>query len=378
MVLVVVLLAIAFISVLAIILLRKAGGGRFPWLQFYMKGRESGFVFHEINLLRRVAVEAKLENPTALFWSMKQLDRSIKGTIISYRARSQEQDPEYNLLLAKLFELRKRVEFDQPKYKLGIKSSRKLIPNQHLRITLPGLGPFGSTIVENLTRYMAVSYPNGPKLPDGFSWKNQKIGVYFWRAQDAGYFFQTKVLEDFFDRKYPILHVLHSDNLIRAQKRNSIRVEADLPAELFPLRSIDHSSEMPEEARGLRCRLVDLSEGGVALMIGGKAKAGLPIKVQFMLGDGQVVLSGIVKGVNFDQTRNRSLLHVQASPPSATVRNRILAYVYNLFGEREIATTGRKPDAQARDRKPEGIVLKADPPQDKAAEDKSLPDIPEE
>ncbi len=250
MIFIVILLAIAFIAVLALILLRRAGGGRFPWLQFYLKGREAGFVFREINLLRRVSIEAKLENPTALFWSMKQLDRAIKGIIITYRARSQEQEPEYNLLLSKLFELRKRVEFDQPKYKLGIKSSRKLTPKQHLRITLPGLGPFGAIIVENLTRYMAISHPQGPKLPDGFSWKNQKIGVYFWRAEDAGYFFQTKVMEDFIDKKYPILHVAHSDNLIRTQKRNSVRVETDMPAELFPLKSIDAASEAPRGGAG--------------------------------------------------------------------------------------------------------------------------------
>ncbi len=101
---------------------------------------------------------------------------------------------------------------------------------------------------------MAVSHPQGPKLPDGFSWKNQKVGVYLWRAEDAGYFFQTKVLEDFIDRKYPILHVAHSDNLVRTQKRNSVRVETDMPAELFPLKSIDQSSEVPEQSRGLRCR----------------------------------------------------------------------------------------------------------------------------
>ena len=367
MVFVVILLALAFISVLGLILLRRAGGGRFPWLQFYMRGREAGFVFHEINLLRRVAVEAKLENPPMLFWSMKQLDRSIKGIIIKYRARSQEQEPEYNRLLGKLFELRKRVEFDQPKYKLGIKSSRKLLPKQHLRLTLPGIGPFGSMIVENLNRYMAISYPQGPKLPDGFSWKNQKIGVYFWRAEDAGYFCQTKVLEDFYDKKYPILHVAHSDNLIRAQKRNSLRVETDLPAELYPIKSIDESNELPEEARGLRCRLADLSEGGAAILIGGKAKVGLPIKVQFSLGENALVMCGVVKGINFDVKKNRSLLHMQASPPSVTMRNRILIYVYNLFGERETIVAGRKPDAQAKDRKPEGIMLKATPPAGKPA-----------
>ncbi len=250
MVILVVLLALAFLAVLAVILLRRAGGGRFPWLQFYMKGRESGFLFHEINLLRRVAIESKLENPTALFWSMKQLDRALKGTIIRYRARSQEQDPEYNHLLSKLFELRKRVEFDQPKYKMGIKSSRKLMPKQSLRITLPGLGPFLAIVVENLSRYMAVSRPQGPNLPDGFSWKNQKVGIYLWRSEDAGYFFQTKVLEDFIDRKYPIIHIAHSDNLVRTQKRNSLRVETDMTAELFPLKTIDQATEVPEQSRG--------------------------------------------------------------------------------------------------------------------------------
>lgn len=339
----IILLAILLLAILSVLLLRRAGGGRFPWLQFYLKGRESGFLFREINLLRKVAVDARLENPTALFWSIKQLDRSIKGIIIKYRAKNQESDPQYNALLEKLFELRKRVEFELPKYKMGIKSSRKIMKNQRVRITLPGLGPFTSMIVENLPRYMAVSYPEGPKLPEGFSWRNQRIGVYFWRPEDAGYFFQTKVLEDYFERQYPILHVLHSDNLIRSQKRSSIRVETDLSAELYPLRTIDEGNEDAEHAKGLRCRVVDLSEGGAAILIGGKAKIGLPIKFQFSITDNLIIMVGVVKGVNFDSKKNRSLLHIQAVPPSVTMRNRILIYVYNLFAERETIVVRKPP-----------------------------------
>ncbi len=339
----IILLVIVFLALLSVLLLRRAGGGRFPWMQFYLKGRESGFTFREINLLRRVAVEAKLENPTALFWSIKQLDRSMKGIIIKYRSRDQEQNPEYNTLLAKLFDLRKRVEFDLPKYRMGIKSSRKLTKGQRIRVTLPGLGPFNSMVVENLPRYMACSHPQGPKLPLGFSWKNQKIGIYFWRPEDAGYYFQAKVLDDFIDKQYPILHILHSDNLIRSQKRQSIRVETDLPAELYPLRSIDEANEETEHARGLRCRIADLSEGGAAILIGGKAKVGLPIKFQFTITESLIVMAGVVKGVNFEQKRNRSLVHVQALPPSIGVRNRLLIYVYNLFAERETLVLKKPP-----------------------------------
>jgi hypothetical protein len=348
MAVVIILLALAFSAVLVFILLRRAGGGRFPWMQFYLKGRESGFVFWEINLLRRVAVEARLENPTALFWSIKQLDRSIKGIIIKYRSRGQEQDPVYNALLAKLFELRKRVEFDQPKYKLGIKSSRKISAKQVMRVTLPGLGPFRCMVVENLPRYLAVSRPQGPKLPDDFSWKNQKVGLYFWRGEDAGYYFQTKVLEDFIDRQYPILHILHSDNLVRTQKRQSVRVETDLPAELYPLKSIDEANENPEEGKGLRCMLADLSEDGFSVVIGGKARVGLPLKVLFSIGEALIPMSGVVKGLNYDQKKNRSQLHVQATNPSLALRNRILVYVYNLFGERGSQGPGLKPEARGR------------------------------
>jgi len=145
-------------------------------------------------------------------------------------------------------------------------------------------------------------------------------------------------------------------------------VETDLPAELYPLKSIGQSSEMPEEARGLKCRLVDLSEGGVAIMIGGKARVGLPVKAQFTLGETVTVMSGVVKGLNFDQKKNRSLLHLQATPPSSTMRNRILIYVYNLFEERETLTDKRKPAAPVRPAT-EGIVLKASPPTNSPATD---------
>ena len=342
----IVLGGVALLVVVGLILIRRAGGGKFPWLQFYIRGRESGFALHEINLIRRVAVEARLEDPTALFWSVKQLDRAIKGFIIKYRSRGEEEGTEYNLLLAKLFELRKKVEFDLPKYKLGVKSTRKLMKGQVLRITLPGAGPFVSKLIENPVRYMALEYPRGPRLPDGFSWKAQKIGVYFWRAEDAGYFFQTRVLEDHSDKKYPILWIAHTDNLVRTQKRQDVRVETDLSAELFPLRSVAESNETTETARGLRCRAVDLSEGGVAVLIGGKAKVGLPVKVQFTLGDTPVVICGVVKGLNYDQKKNRSLLHVQSSQPSTAMANRILIYVFNLFGEREAAPSGRQPGSK--------------------------------
>ena len=67
----IVILLVAFVLVVAAyILVLRAGGFSFPWIQFYVRGKESGFSFGEVNLLRRVAIANKLKNPTSLFWSV--------------------------------------------------------------------------------------------------------------------------------------------------------------------------------------------------------------------------------------------------------------------------------------------------------------------
>lgn len=325
--------------------LRRAGGGSFPWIHFYTKGKESGFSLREINLLRKVAVQNRLENPISLFWSIKQLDRSIKGMLIKFRSEGKENEENSIRFISKLFDFRKKVELSLPKYTLGLKTTRKIATHQRLKITLPGVGTYNASVVENLRRYMAISYPEGPKLPPGASWKNQRINVYFWRADDAGYVFESKVLDDFIEQQYPILHISHSDNIIRSQKRRSVRIEVRRPAFLYPLSSISAASEAQESNSGLRCRLIDISEDGAAALVGGRAKVGLAVKLQFKLTDSTLVMCGVVKGVTFNQKKNQSVLHIQAVPLSPRQRNRILSYVYNIFQEREPKTKGRKVPA---------------------------------
>ncbi len=329
-------LVILFIlTVTLIIILRRAGGGSFPWFHFYAKGKEAGFSFKEVNLLRKVAVENRLSNPTSLFWSVKLLDRSIRGMIIRFHAEGVLDDEANVYFLSKLFEFRKTVEMNLPKYKIGLKSTRKISARQHLKITLPGIGVYFSQVVENQRRYIAISYPEGPKLPPGFEFKGQRLTIYFWRQEDAGYVFESRVLEDFMDKKYPLLYISHSDSLIRSQKRRSVRVPINQPAYLFPLKHINQANEEIEKTRGLRCRLQDLSEDGAAVYIGGRAKVGLSVKLQFKLSDSTIIMNGVVKGVNFHQKKNSSVIHIQAIPPSKRMTNRILAYVYNIFGERD-------------------------------------------
>lgn len=329
-VLLAVLFLLGFIAWLA-----TNGGLGFPWLRFYMKGKESGFKVAEINVLRKAAVEAEMENPVSIFSSIRVLDRTIRSLLLRFRARQKMEDPGTNQFISDIFEFRKRVEFNLPRYRNGIKTSRELMGGQRIRLTLPGGSVFHSQVVENLRKYMAVAYPVGKSMPPGFTWKNQRVNVYFWRSEDAGYYFESKVLDDFLNRKFPILYLAHSDTLIRSQKRGSVRVETDLPCQIFHLQNIQQASEQQETVAGYKARLVDLSEDGFALLVGGKAKVGLAIKTQFDLGDQTVAMSGTIRGITFDEKKNRSVLHIQAVPPSDRTRNTILTFVYDIFDERK-------------------------------------------
>ena len=61
----IILLLLAAIVVAIFVYLRIAGHGSFPWIQFYTKGKESGFSFREVGLLRKIAIETQIENPTS-------------------------------------------------------------------------------------------------------------------------------------------------------------------------------------------------------------------------------------------------------------------------------------------------------------------------
>jgi c-di-GMP-binding flagellar brake protein YcgR len=320
-------------------MVQRGGGFGFPWIEFYVRGKESGFKFREIHLLRKVAVENRLKDPASLYWSERQLDRCLRGTIIRFRAKGLMKDPKSVEFLSKLFDFRKQVEFSLPKYRIGLRSSRNILTGQRIKIPFPGMGLYESQVVENMRKYLAIAYPQGKALPPGFSWQGQKINVHFWRAEDAGYYFESKVLGDYLDRKFPILHIGHSDNLVRNQKRGSIRIALSCGAGLYPLKTIDQANEVVESMPGYRGKMLDLSEDGFAVVVGGKAKAGLPVKLQFHLNDSPIVMCGIVKGVTFNQKNNQSILHGQAVKPSDVMKIDILTYVYGIFREPD----GKKP-----------------------------------
>jgi c-di-GMP-binding flagellar brake protein YcgR len=172
------------------------------------------------------------------------------------------------------------------------------------------------------------------KLPPHFSWQGMRISVYFWRNDDAGYVFDTDILDEVYSKGHASQKIGHADRLIRTQKRKSIRVKMHKSAFLYLLLG-DEDPGRIEVNPGLKCFLEDLSDTGCAVTIGGKAAVHLRVKIQFSLDNQAVAISGTVRSIEFKEETNRSLLHIEADPLPLETRNHILGQVFGMLPEEE-------------------------------------------
>jgi c-di-GMP-binding flagellar brake protein YcgR len=318
------------------------------WLQFYAKGKDAGFSFKEIELLRRLAIKSNLAEPSALFWSQNQLDLCIRSLVRSSRLAGSEKDADTQEFLSKLYDYRKKIEMEKPKVKNGISSSLQIGESQTLRLLLNGAGVFKSQVIKNIGPYLTIARPSSVNLPQGFPWIGQRVSVYFWREDDAGYVFDTDVLDEVYSKGRAALKLAHSESLFRTQKRKSVRIKTHKPAYLY-LIGDEEDAEKIEVKPGLKCIIEDLSDSGCAVTIGGKAKPGIRVKLQFALEGAPLVMSGTVRSSEYREESNRSLLHIEADPLEMETRNHILGEVFGMLSDDEEPLPFRVLDEEIKD-----------------------------
>ena len=332
------------------------GGGN--WVQFFAQGKDVGFSFKEIELLRQLAVKCELEEPASLFYSQSQLDKCIRSMVRGMRMSGESEDQGTHDFLSKLYDYRKKIEMNKPKIKHGISNSRQIMDGQMLQIQVSGTKVFKSQVVKNTNQYLTISRPVSSKNNSSSAWQGTKVSVYFSREGDAGYVFDTVVQDEVFSKGISSLKVAHSDSLFRTQKRKSIRIKLHKAAFLY-LVPEDEPPHKLELVPGLKCFLEDLSDTGCAVTVAGKTDPGLRVKVQFALDNAPVCMTGTIRSTSFREDTGRSRLHIEAYTLPLETRNRILGEVFGVVPEEdddelpfrvlddEAAGIGPKPLAQA-------------------------------
>ncbi|MDR1862871.1 MAG: PilZ domain-containing protein [Treponema sp.] len=325
------------------------------WFRFYAKGKEAGFSFKEIEMLRSLAVKSGLEDPLSLFYSQNQLDLCIRAMVRGMRLSGGGDEQGSQDFLSRLYDYRQQIAIDEPEVKNDISDSRQIGGGQALRVLVPGSGVYKSRVIKNTNQYITISRPSGNTPASGtLSWGGLKISVYFWREDDAGYVFDSEVLDEVYSKGLASLKIAHAETLFRTQERKSVRVKIHKSAFLYLLAD-DEEADKLEVNPGLKCFLEDLSDTGCAVTVGGKAENGLRIKVQFAMNNAPIVMGGTVRHAEYTEEDNRSLLHIEADPLPTEIRNHILGEVFGMLPEKEEDLPFRLLDEEAS-----GMVLAED------------------
>jgi c-di-GMP-binding flagellar brake protein YcgR len=221
---------------------------------------------------------------------------------------------------------------DAAEVKTRISNSHQISEGQILKVLVAGTGVYRSEVIKNTASYLTISRPSNNKPSASMHWYGLKISIYFWREDDAGYVFDTEILDEVFSKGISSLKVEHNDSLFRTQKRKSMRVKFQKPAFLYLVNDSDNPHKL-ETSAGLRCMLDDISDTGCAFRINGQASVGLRLKVQFSIDRIPICMPATVRSVDYFQEMNVSLVRMEADPLPIMTRNRILCEVFDLLPE---------------------------------------------
>ena len=301
-------------------------------INFFVTGLDAGFSIADLALLWQTAELCNLEQPTSLFYSLPALTKCM--TQISNQT-SAEGGQKNQVLMSKLFDYRTKIQ-NEADDKKGLSSTRYLDKGQPIRIILPGKGVFSSEIVNNGNQ-IVINVPKQKNLIpySGEDWVGKVISVYLWRKGDARYVFDTTVTQAGLFLGKSSLFLNHSSNLVRTQKRKSVRVKCEIYGMLYIIKKDSVDINAIETQNGFRCLIEDISESGALIRIGGKGAQNVKIKLQYNINNRLVLMVGVIRTVEYNPEKNQSLLHFECTHIETSMRNEVLKFVYNMLPENE-------------------------------------------
>ena len=315
-------------------------------MQFFSKGREAGFSNKDLEQIRRIVQNCNIADPPGIFKSQAQFEIVVRSMVNTVQLSGESRDPEIQYFLSKLFDYFNKIGMEASENITRISTSRQISEGQALRILVTGTGVFKSEVVKNAGNSLTISRPVSTKSNSAIQWQGAKISVYFWREDDAGYVFDTEVIDEVFSRGISSIKIGHNDSLFRTQKRKSVRIKIHKPAFIYLINDNENPHSL-EKTAGLRCMLEDISETGCALKVHGQAGIGIRLKVQFSLNKIPVCIPVTVRSVEYNEDTDTSLVRAEADTLPIASRNLILCEVFNILQEEDDELPFREIDKAA-------------------------------
>lgn len=308
----------------------KLGARIIDYFSFFVEGQKYNFSVGELRLLWQVGNQAQLKHKTRLFWSVFAIQDAISVLTqnISVTADLKERE-RLNALLSKLYDFRTKIELETVQKKRGLETTDQIKIGQICVLVFTNFGQFYATVIENNKNKILLRCVG--ELPKAFNFQYKgDLSVYLWRKGDAGYIFKTQVVKIQQTNAGTVFTVTPSNDIIRTQKRRSVRAKANFNALLYPQHPDTPANTIPEVINGVKCVVRDISEDGALILAKGKCVKGMRAKLQFELGGTEIVMFVKVIRFLYSEPQNLSKIHVHCEKITMEARNAILSYVYEI------------------------------------------------
>ena len=327
-----------------------ADAERYSSAVFRRTGKALGLSPHHVDLLEGLVRICKVKQPLLIYSSASLLDDTLKKGLYSLDNQRDLAEEQKENRKASIFQIKQIIERNARKGAV-LRSTTFLRPGQLLSMKPESGGQFSCKVISNMKDFLTVSAPSQPTGGDVRWARGTKISVYFWRDNDAGYSFISKVLG--YDTVKGIASVLiqHSKTLRREQRRLARRREIMRACFYYPIRIVEtgQGRKMERKAtvdQNMRTlgTVVDLSAGGCAIQALSPFEKGKLTMVEFDI-DKKVPIRAFGKVMHTHRQKGRGgIMHVMFTRVTRQYLNRISEFVYDFSRPATVAQARQQMD----------------------------------
>jgi len=317
---------------------------------FRRSGKALGLSSQQIDLLENLVRICKVKQPMLIYSSASLLDDTLKKGLYSVDNQKDLAEEQRESRKASIFQIKQIIERNARRGAV-LRSTNFLKPGQLLSLRPETGGQFSSKVISNMKDFLTVSTPAQPTGTDMRWARGTKVAVYFWRDNDAGYTFISKVLG--YDTVKGISSVLiqHSKTLRREQRRRSRRREIMRACFYYPIKIVETGSGRKAERKAsveqnMRTlgTVVDLSAGGCAIQALSPFEKGKLVMVEFDI-DKKAPIRAFGKVMHIHRQKGRGgIMHIMFTRVTRQYLNRISEFVYDFSRPATVAQARQQLD----------------------------------
>ena len=214
---------------------------------FRRAGRSVGLPPQHVQALEELVRITKVKQPFLVFSSAGLLDDVLKKGLYSVEVAREMSPEDKEQRKAILFQVKQLIEQKRPQGRGDALVGHVEAGSAPVR--LPRRGHFPSKVVSNMKDFLTISAPAGPAGAEMRWMRGTPLAVYFWRENDAGYTFPSKVLGYDTVKGLSCVLIQHSKTLRREQRGRRGDARSCGPASTTPFASSSPARDARWSAR---------------------------------------------------------------------------------------------------------------------------------